>query len=96
MTGNIIRRATGRQDLHLIIDGSLMDRTLTFSSSVQWEDAVVHWVGEVDRGGHTVSLSSPQANVWGCQDQWGDLNILVLPAAVPVTGSVFATGDGGH
>merc|ERR1712216_125904 len=33
-------------------------------------------------GDHTASLQSPQANVWGCQDQWGDLDVVVLPASL--------------
>ena len=81
-TGHLIRNAAGRQDLHLMVDGSLVDRTLTYSSSGQWEDASVHWTGPVAGGEHTVHLQSPQANVWGCQDQWGDLDVLVLPATV--------------
>ena len=35
---------------------------------------------------HDVWLAGAGENVWGCGGSWGDLNILVLPAAVPVTG----------
>eukprot|EP01052_Picozoa_sp_SAG31_P036333 SAG31_NODE_4518_length_3166_cov_1.642253_1_plen_201_part_00 len=27
--------------------------------------------------------TSPQSNVWGCQNEWGDLDVLVVPATVP-------------
>ena len=41
--GNMIRRLKGRSDLHLYVDGHKRDVSLTFSSSVQWEDASVFW-----------------------------------------------------
>jgi hypothetical protein len=86
VTGNTIRNSGGREDLKLFVDGSQVDQTLTYSSSAQWEDAVVQWVGAVDEGAHDVWLAGVGENVWGCGGSWGDLNILVLPAAVPVTG----------
>ena len=48
VTGHMIRNAAGRQDLHLMVDGSLVDRTLTYASSGQWEDAAVYWSGAVE------------------------------------------------
>ena len=43
VTGHIIRNAAGRQDLHLFVDSRLADRSLTFTSSAQWDDATVFW-----------------------------------------------------
>lgn len=57
VVGHIIRFATGRADLHLTIDGTLVDRSLTFTSSKQWEDAQVFYIGEVEPG--TVRSSPP-------------------------------------
>eukprot|EP01051_Picozoa_sp_SAG22_P017248 SAG22_NODE_2615_length_2375_cov_10.619947_3_plen_285_part_01 len=86
VTGNTIRNSAGREDLYLFVDGRQVDQTLTFSSTAQWEDAVVQWIGSVDVGQHDVWLTGNRADVWGCGGTWGDLNILVLPREVPVTG----------
>jgi hypothetical protein len=80
--GHLIRNAAGRRDLHLVVDGRLKDRTLTFSSSRQWEDATVYWTGALGKGKHSVYLRGPNANTWGCQDQWGDLDIIVIPSQI--------------
>jgi hypothetical protein len=82
--GHLIRLSNARKDLHLVIDGKLKDRTLTFTRNRQWEDASVFWSGEVNKGKHSVYLRSPQANVWGCQDQWGDLDIAVIPSSTGI------------
>ena len=42
------------------------------------------YCGPVGKGKHTVDLYSPQANTWGCQDQWGNLDITVIPASTGV------------
>lgn len=78
--GNLIRNAKGRADLHLLIDGHRRDITLTYSSSRQWNDATVFHQGVLRHGKHSVWLQSPTPNVWGCQQEWGGLDIVVLPA----------------
>ena len=52
--GHMIRSAPGRRDLYLYVDGKLKDRTLTFTSSKQWEDAAVYWSGNLGKGKHTI------------------------------------------
>jgi hypothetical protein len=34
----------------------------------------------VKKGKHTAYLRGPNANTWGCQNEWGDLDIVVMPA----------------
>ena len=82
--GHLIRNAAGRKDLHLIVDSRLADRSLTFTRSRQWEDTTVYWTGAVNKGKHSVYMRSPQANTWGCQDQWGDLDTTVIPSSTGV------------
>jgi hypothetical protein len=90
--GHLIRNAGGRRDLHLVVDGKLKDRTLTYSSSRQWEDATVFWSGALGKGKHSIYLNSPQANTWGCQDQWGDLDITAIPTSSGI--KAYQTNDG--
>jgi hypothetical protein len=63
--GHMIRSAPGRRDLYLYVDGKLKDRTLTFTSSKQWEDAAVYWSGNLGKGKHTIYIAGPNANTWG-------------------------------
>lgn len=77
ISGQIIRNATGRVDLLLYIDNVVQDRTLTYTSSAQWEDAHVHWVGNLAAGSHDISLRSPTADVWGCGGSWGSLDTVI-------------------
>ena len=81
--GHMIRNHDGRADLALHVDGSQMDRTLTYTSSGQWEDGAVFWMGTLSAGEHTVQLveASGHASIWGCQQDWGDLDVLVLPGS---------------
>jgi len=80
----MIRNHAGRADLKLMNGAKLLDQALTWTQSKQWEDAVVHWVGYVNKGEHTFSLNSPNADLWGCQGTWGDLDIVVYPKTVQV------------
>ena len=79
--GNLIRNMKGRADLQLKVDGRLVDMTLTYTSSKQWEDAAVFWTGKLPKGKHTAMVTSGQANVWGCSKEWGDLSVLTMPTA---------------
>ena len=81
VTGHMVRLANGRADLHLVVDEATQDHTLTYTPSRQWEDGVLHWVGELKPGSHTFSMKGTVANAYGCGDEWGDLDILVLPKA---------------
>jgi len=42
----------------------------------------VYWTGALGKGKHSVYLRGPNANTWGCQDQWGDLDIIVIPSCI--------------
>ena len=74
----IIRNASGRHDLFLYVDGSLVDRHLNYTSSGQWEDAYVQWVGTLSAGNHTISIQSPSASVYGCGPDWGSIQTIIF------------------
>jgi len=78
VTGDIIRHTIRRADLHLHIDGNLIDRTLTYTSSPQWEDAHVVWTGPLPAGTHLVELKSPSRGVWGCGSAWGSIDTIII------------------
>jgi len=82
VTGHMIRRQSGRADLHLYVDGKIKDWSLSYTSSTQWEDVQLHWIGQLSKGKHTVSLRSNKANVFGCGTAWGDIDVLVVPRAL--------------
>jgi len=81
VTGHMIRLYSGRADLYLLVNGAEIDRAATYTPSKQWEDGVVHWVGELKPGSHTFSIKGSVANAFGCGPAWGDLDVLVLPKA---------------
>merc|ERR1712169_140587 len=96
VTGHMIRRAAGRSDLKLLVDGGAKDTSLSYTSSTQWEDVQLHWVGKLNKGKHTVSLRGNKANMWGCGTAWGDIDVLVLPVALkppPPVAAVYQTSD---
>ena len=76
VTGHIMGK--GADLLHLVVDGAVKDRSLVSSRS-SWKDGVVHWTGNIQPGTHKFSLQGTAANTWGCEGQWGDMDILVLP-----------------
>jgi hypothetical protein len=78
ITSSIIRLAAGRHDLQLYVDGYLSDQTLTFSSTGEWIDAHVHWSGALSAGNHTITISSPSANIWGCGGAWGSIDTVIF------------------
>merc|ERR1712151_1354144 len=58
------------------------DYSLSYTSSKQWEDVQLHWVGKLSKGQHTVAIRGSQANMWGCGANWGDIDVLVVPVRV--------------
>ncbi len=76
--GSIIVQTSPRADLQLVVDGTEVDRCLSYTPSVQWEDEHVFWSGVLAAGSHTVWMQSPQANVWGCGGGWGSLDVLIF------------------
>ena len=78
ITANMVRHAEGRADLLLFLDGVLVDQTITYTNTMQWQGAIVQWVGVLSTGSHNVSLRSPEANVWGCLANWGAINTIIF------------------
>jgi len=81
ITADDIRKFNGRVDLILFVDGTLVDYTLTFTPSNQWQSAYVAWTGPLTAGSHTVVIQSPTPNVWGCGfvgSTWGAINTMIL------------------
>jgi hypothetical protein len=81
ITSSIIRSGTNRHDLHLLVDGVIVDQTLTYTpagSGNQWEDAHVHWSGSLTAGAHTVIVQGTTANSWGCGTGWGSIDTVVF------------------
>lgn len=78
ITANMTRYATGRADLYLFVDGIRLDLTISSTSILEWQGAIVQWVGVLSPGSHTVSLRSPNDNVWGCGNLWGAINTIIF------------------
>jgi len=78
VTGDDVRNFNGRADLVLVVDGSTVHKTITFTSSLQWEGGHVAWSGPLTAGSHTVTISSPIPDVWGCRDLFGAINTIIL------------------
>jgi len=78
-TGHMIRRYSGRADIHLRLNNKIVDYSLTYTKTTQWQDASVYWVGSINKGSHTFSVTGNRANAFGCGSNWGDLDIIVIP-----------------
>merc|ERR1719182_1283532 len=78
-TGHMIRRYSGRADLHLRLNNKIIDYSLTYTKTTQWQEANVYWVGSIAKGSHTFSITGNRANAFGCGSNWGDLDIIVIP-----------------
>eukprot|EP00048_Salpingoeca_helianthica_P013992 m.212749 g.212749 ORF g.212749 m.212749 type:complete len:1370 (+) comp15569_c0_seq10:60-4169(+) len=84
---SIIRYTRGRADLILNIDGTPVNRAITFTeltltsgatAPVQWSTGYVFFSGTLAAGSHTVTVTSDVANVWGCGTTWGNLNAILV------------------
>ena len=86
VTSSIIRRATGRRDLHLRVGQNsnpdanpIVDRAITNTGGTNdWVNAQVHWSGSIPAGTTSVSISSDQASIWGCGSDWGSMDIIIF------------------
>ncbi len=78
ITANMLRLANGRADLGLFVDGVVKLWTGAYTPVVEWAPATLTWSGPLAAGSHTISLRSPQANVWGCGATWGGINTMVV------------------
>jgi len=77
IAGDLIRNFAGRADLNLILDGQMVTSSLTYTPTVQWAPAHLAWAGTLAAGAHTVSLRAPDANLWGCGEPWGAINVVI-------------------
>lgn len=78
ISGNIIRRSTGRVDLHLFVDGGIVDWWITSTGpTLDWMSGAVSWTGVLNAGVHNIDMRSNTANVWGCNATWGSMNIII-------------------
>jgi len=78
-TGHMIRRYSGRADLHLRLNNKIIDYSLTYTPNTQWKDTQVYWVGSIKKGTQTFTVTGNRANAFGCGPTWGDLDIMVIP-----------------
>ncbi len=79
MSGDLIRLQSGRADLQLYVDGGFLMQAITNTgTSADWVGGHVQWTGVLAAGAHTVSMRSPQANVWGCGSSWGSMDVLIF------------------
>ena len=72
--------AIGRRDLYLLMDGMVVARSgaQTDSASPEWTSSHLGWSGTLSLGTHMLSLRSPNANVFGCGTQWGNVSTLLI------------------
>merc|ERR1711934_325633 len=94
-TGHMIRRYSGRADLHLRLNNKIIDYSLTYTKTTQWQDANVYWVGSINKGSHTFSITGNRANAFGCGSNWGDLDIIILPKLKDVAVYQFGVTQSG-
>merc|ERR1712032_928914 len=94
-TGHMIRRYSGRADLHLRLNNKIIDYSLTYTKTTQWQDANVYWVGSIAKGSHTFSITGNRANAFGCGSNWGDLDIIILPKLKDVAVYQFGVTQSG-
>ena len=65
------RLATGRADLTLLMDGVVTGKMITHTAISQWVGASLRRFGLLPAGNYTFAVTSPQANVWGCEASFG-------------------------
>merc|ERR1712019_267374 len=56
-TGHMIRRYSGRADLHLRLNNKIIDYSLTYTPNTQWKDTQVYWVGSIKKGTQTFTIT---------------------------------------
>jgi hypothetical protein len=79
---NMIGNVAKRNDLYLLFDGTVVDRTLSSpngSGGDSWVGMQVEAVlGGVAPGNHTVSIRGTAANTYGCRGTWGHLSTMIF------------------
>jgi len=75
---DIIRNYSGRADLYLLVDGTQVAQTLTYTTTLGWAPAHIEWLTTLAAGAHTVSIRSNIADVWGCGPTWGSISAIAF------------------
>jgi hypothetical protein len=82
ITGKSIRYGTGRHDLNLLVDGTIVQIVLTYTppgDGSQWTEAVFTYGGSFLPGVHTVQVVPADAIVpWGCGNLYGNMVITLF------------------
>lgn len=78
ISGQIIRRANGRVDLGLFVDGVEVKTAITHTPVLEWTTGAVQWGGALTAGAHVVELRSSPGSTWGCGQQWGAIDTIVF------------------
>lgn len=77
-SAHIARLGTGRVDLNLYLDGTLIQSAATNTATSDWVTGIVQWSGAVAAGVHTFELRSLAGSTWGCGANWGAIDTIVL------------------
>lgn len=76
--GNIIRKATGRKDLLLYVDGNRVNQWITNTGATyDWQNGEVQWSGVLGAGTHNIDMRGADADVWGCGGDWGSIDVII-------------------
>jgi len=65
--------------MYLRLNNQIKDYSLTYTKNTQWQDGNVYWVGSINKGSHTFTITGSKANAFGCGGHWGDLDIMIIP-----------------
>jgi hypothetical protein len=82
ITGKSIRLGSGRHDLNLLVDGTLVQIIIAYTSPAdgsQWAEAAFSYGGSIPEGNHTVQVV-PANNLvaWGCGNLYGNMIITLF------------------
>ncbi len=82
VTGKSIRYGTGRHDLNLSVDGTLVQVAVTYTppgDGAQWADAYFTYSGKLLAGSHTIQVVPADNQVpWGCGNLYGNMIITIF------------------
>ena len=82
VTGKSIRLASGRQDLNLLVDGTVVQVVISYTSAAdgaQWGEASFSYGGTLLPGNHTFQVVPATVGVaWGCGNLYGNMIITLF------------------
>eukprot|EP01001_Neometanema_parovale_P009758 NODE_5_length_5289_cov_242.816492_g4_i0.p1 GENE.NODE_5_length_5289_cov_242.816492_g4_i0~~NODE_5_length_5289_cov_242.816492_g4_i0.p1 ORF type:complete len:1679 (-),score=414.19 NODE_5_length_5289_cov_242.816492_g4_i0:253-5238(-) len=76
VTAEIIRHAAGRDDVTLVLDGTVVARDLPYSAVKTWQQGYLTYSGNVGAGRHTFWVAGSKDSVYGCGSSWGRINVM--------------------